>query len=165
MHLDKMQYRVYTVKNGVAVWEPLLSNVFITVDDFTEIFSQGLRVFSNGLENQGQSFLLYKQLGKLFAYSPSDADGAFPHEVIRDKIEKIGNEELINSFASTIIYGRVVYTLTGGKDEYLLAQKYGELSKRFAVRYPKTSKIFNIISRHYLNESEHDRKIAESDVY
>ncbi len=36
-----MQYRVYTVKNGVAIWEPLLSNVFITVDDFTEIFSQG----------------------------------------------------------------------------------------------------------------------------
>ena len=41
LHLDKMQYRVYTVKNGVAVWGPLLSNVFITVDDFTEIFSQG----------------------------------------------------------------------------------------------------------------------------
>lgn len=130
-----------------------------------DVLNEWIRVFSNRLENQGQSFLLYKQLGKLFAYSPSDADDAFPHEVIRDKIEEIGNEELINSFASTIIYGRGVYTLTGGKDEYLLAQKYGELSKRFAVRYPKTSKIFNIISRHYLNESEHDRKIAESDVY
>ena len=48
---------------------------------------------------------------------------------------------------------------------FAIIEKYGELSKRFAVRYPKTSKIFNIISRHYLNESEHDRKIAESDVY
>lgn len=127
--------------------------------------SSKIRVFSDRLENQGQSFLLYKQLGKLFACSPSDTDDTFPHEVIRNKIEEIGNEELINSFASTIIYGRGVYTLTGGKDEYLLAQKYGELSKKFAVRYPKTSKIFNNISRHYLNESEHDRKIAESDVY
>ena len=57
LHLDKMQYPLYTVKNGVAVWGPLLSNVFITVDDFTEIFSQG-RSFGGSVSIETQKILL-----------------------------------------------------------------------------------------------------------
>ena len=130
-----------------------------------EVLNEWLSTFSNRLEYQGQCFLFCKKIGKLFACSPIGVDDVFPHELIREKIEEIGNDELINAFADSIIYGRGVYNLTGGKEEYKLGQKYGELSRKFSIRYPKTSKIFNIISRSFFYESEHERRIAENDIY
>ncbi len=130
-----------------------------------DVLNEWIVLFNNRLENQGQASLFYRKLGKLFASSPTGSDGLFPHESVREKIEEIGNDDLINAFADSIICGRGVYNITGGKDEYKLGQKYGELSRRFSIRYPKTSKIFNIISRSFFNESEHERKSAENDIY
>jgi hypothetical protein len=92
-------------------------------------------------------------------------DGIFPHEAIREKIEDIRNEELNNSFASHIVYGRGVYNVTGGKDEYKLGQKYAEISRKLSVQYPETAKIFSKISNSYFDQSELERKIAETEVY
>lgn len=130
-----------------------------------DVLNEWLSTFSNKLEYQGQCSLFYKKIGKLFACSPIGVDDVFQHELIREKIEEIGNDELINAFADSIIYGRGVYNVTGGKDEYKLGQKYGELSRKFSIRYPKTSKIFNNISKSYLNESEHERQLAENIVF
>jgi len=130
-----------------------------------DILDKWVNEFNSYLEYQHQDSMFYDQLGKLFACSPSGSDGFFPHEVIREKIEEIGNEELMNSFAFAIIYGRGVHNVTGGKDEYKLGEKYAEISRKFSVRYPKTAKIFSIISRSFFNESEHERKIAETEVY
>ncbi len=130
-----------------------------------DVLNKWIREFKFRLEYQGQISLFYRKLGKLFACSPTGSDGAFPHETIREKIEEIGNEELINSFASAVIYGRGMHNVTGGKDEYKLGQKYGETSRKFSIRYPKTSKIFSIISRRFFNESEHERKMAENEVF
>lgn len=130
-----------------------------------DILNNWIREFKYRLENQGQISLFYDKLGKLFACSPTGSDDDFPHEAIREKIEEIGNEKLIDSFVSAIIYGRGMYNVTGGKDEYKLGQKYGEISRKFSIRYPKTSKIFYIISRRFFNESEHERIIAETAIY
>ena len=129
------------------------------------ILDKWLCDFKSCLEYQQQNSLLYEMLGKLFAASPTGDDGIFPHEAIRDKIEEIGNEKLINSFAFAIIYGRGVHNVTGGKDEYKLGEKYAEISRKLSVHYPKTAKIFSIISRSFFNESEHERKIAETEIY
>lgn len=129
------------------------------------ILDKWLSDFKSCLEYQHQNSMFYDKLGKLFACSPSGFDGFFPHEVIREKIEEIGNEELMNSFAFAIIYGRGVHNVTGGKDEYKLGEKYAEISRKLSVRYPKTAKIFSIISRSFFNESEHERKIAETEIY
>lgn len=130
-----------------------------------DILNRWINEFNGRLERQGQSYLFYKKLGKLFAYSPTGTDDLFPHETIREKIEEIGNEELINSFALAIRNKRGIHNVTGGKDEYSLGQKYEKLSKEFAIRYPKTASIFNIISRNYFNESERERRIAESEIF
>ena len=58
-----------------------------------------------------------------------------------------------------------MYTVTAGKDEYALAQKYDELKKKHEIRCPKTSKIFEIISNSYMNESILERQVAENEVY
>lgn len=129
------------------------------------ILDKWVNEFKSCLEYQGQKFLFYDKLGKLFACSPTGSDGIFPHESIRDKIEEIRNDELINSFAFAIIYGRGVHNVTGGKDEYKLGQKYAEICRKLSVRYPETAKIFSIISRSFFNESEHERKIAETEIY
>lgn len=129
------------------------------------ILDKWLCDFKSCLEYQQQNSLLYEMLGKLFAASPTGDDGIFPHEAIIDKIEEIGNEKLINSFAFAIIYGRGVHIVTGGKDEYKLGEKYAEISRKLSVHYPKTAKIFSIISKSFFNESEHERKIAETEIY
>lgn len=121
-------------------------------------------VFYSRLKEQGQESLFYRKLGKLFACSPIGADGLFPHEAIRDKLEEIGNDELIQAFAFAIIYKRGLHAVTAGKDEYLLAQKYAELKKKFEIHYPKTSRIFDIISNSFLNESVQERQNAENEI-
>jgi hypothetical protein len=130
-----------------------------------DVLDKWVNKFKSCLEYQQQNSLFYNKLGKLFACSPIGSDGIFPHEAIRDKIEEIGNEELMNSFAFSIIYGRGVHNVTGGKDEYKLGEKYAEISRKLSVRYPKTAKIFSIISKSFFNESEHERKIAETEIY
>lgn len=130
-----------------------------------DVLDKWVSEFKSCLENQHQSSLFYNEIGKLFAASPTGTDGIFPHEAIRDKIEEIGNEKLINSFALAIIYGRGLHNVTGGKDEYKLGEKYAEISRKLSVRYPKTAKIFGIISRSFYNESEYERKRAESSIF
>lgn len=130
-----------------------------------DILNKWVSEFKSNLEYQHQNSMFYDKLGKLFACSPSGSDGIFPHEAIRDKIEEIGNEKLLNSFAFSIIYGRGMHNVTDGKDEYKLGEKYAEISRKLSVRYPKTAKIFGIISKSFFNESEHERKRAESDIY
>lgn len=130
-----------------------------------DILNKWISEFKSRLEYQEQSSLFYCKLGKLFACSPTGSDGVFPHEAIRNKIEELGNEELIKSFALAIINRRGVYMVTGGKDEFKLGQKYAEISQKLAIRYPKTARIFKIISNNYFNESERDRKIAETEIY
>lgn len=130
-----------------------------------DILNEWIIVFSKRLEGQGQTSLLYNKLGKLFSYSPNGSDGLFPHETIRKKIEEIGNDKLINSFALSIINRRGIYFATGGKDEYKLAQRYEELSRKFSIRFPKTSKIFTRIKTIYMNESEQERQLAENEIF
>ena len=129
------------------------------------VLDRWINEFKSCLEYQQQNSMFYEKLGKLFACSPIGSDGIFPHEVIRDKIEDIGNEELIKSFAFAVIYGRGVHNVTGGKDEYKLGEKYAEISRKLSVGYPKTAKIFSIISKSFFNESEHERKIAETEIF
>lgn len=130
-----------------------------------DILNDWILQFKNHLKNQGQAYLFYRKLGKLLANSPIGSDGFFPHEYVREKIEEIGNDELIEAFAYSIINGRGVYTVTGGKEELKLSQKYNELSKNLIIRYPITSKIFTFLSDHYLRESKEERELAENEIY
>ncbi len=140
---------------------PGASNNTINVD----VLNSWINAFHIRLTEGGQVSLFYRKLGKLFAYSPLGTDGLFPHEAIREKIEEIGNDELIHEFAFAIIYKRGMYPVTAGKGEYALAQKYEKLKKKFEIRYPKTSKIFDIISNSYMDESIQERYAAENEIY
>lgn len=130
-----------------------------------DILNEWIYLFNNRLKDQGQAYLFYTKLGKLFSNSPTGSDGFFPHESIREKIEEIGNDELINAFVISIINRRGVHYATGGKDELKLAQKYEDIGKKFAIRYPKTSKIFYNISKIYFRESKSERQIAENEIF
>ncbi len=130
-----------------------------------EVLNEWISTFSDRLTYQWQYSLFNRKIGELFACSPTGVDGIFPHEIIREKIEEIGNKELIDSFATAIINSRGVYTVTDGKEEFKLAQKYGEQSRELLLSYPKTSKIFKLVSKYYLRESERDRRFAENEIY
>lgn len=130
-----------------------------------DVLNEWINTFRVRLGNNNLLSLFYRKLGKLFAFSPEGTDGIFPHEAIRDKIEELGNEELINAFVIAIINERGIYTPNGGKAERNLGEKYKKIGKSLEIRYPKTARIFNILSEHYFDESNRERKIAESDIY
>ena len=159
--IDTEKKRVFFSMERDIKFCPGEENGFINKD----VLNRWVSEFKSCLEYQQQKSRFYDKLGKLFACSPIGSDGIFPHEAIRDKIEEIGNEELMNSFACAIIYGRGVHNVTGGKDEYKLGEKYAEISRKLSIRHPKTAKIFSIISRSFFNESKHERKIAETEIY
>jgi len=131
----------------------------------TGTLNSWINTFHIRLTEGGQELLFNRKLGKLFACSPIGTDGLFPHEAIREKIEEIGNDELIHEFAFAIIYGRGFRYVTAGKDEYLLAQKYEQLKKKFEIHYPKTSRIFDIISNSFMDQSVQDRIDAENEIF
>ena len=151
---------LYSLERDIKFY-PGASNNTINVD----ILNLWINVFHHRLIEGGQELLFYRKLGKLFACSPIGTDGLFPHEAIREKIEEIGNDELIHEFAFAIIYKRGMHYVTAGKDEYLLAQKYEELKKKFEVHYHKTSRIFDIISNSFMDESLQERQDAENEIY
>ncbi|MCR5523966.1 MAG: SMEK domain-containing protein [Clostridia bacterium] len=130
-----------------------------------DVFNGWIDLFHKRLLDQGQTSLFHIKLGKLFACSPIDPDGLFPHRIIREKIEEIGNDDLINAFADSVIYGRGMYTVTAGKNEYLLSKKYETIREKLAVHYPKTSKIFSVISDRFLSESKAERRVAETTFF
>lgn len=129
------------------------------------ILNNWIETFKICLTNQGQSSLFYHLLGKLFSYSPTDIEGKFPHKYIREVIEEIGNDELIESFEIAILNSRGAFYGSEGKEEYNYAQKYRDIGDDFQIRYPKTAKIFYNLSNRYLMDSKHERNLAENSFY
>lgn len=126
-----------------------------------DVLSVWISTFHKRLETQGQRYLFTPKLGKLFACSPNGSDGTFPHECIRQQIEEIGDNELIESFAVSLFNKRGVFNMTGGKEELILAQKYRQMKEQCEIRYPKTSKAFSLVSEHYMQLSKRERELAQ----
>ena len=74
-----------------------------------DVLNEWIRVFRNRLENQGQSFLLYKQLGKLFACSPSDTDDTDEPQDEPEEEEVVEGEEELTE--EELLEGEIVEIL------------------------------------------------------
>ncbi len=130
-----------------------------------EILDNWIETFSKRLETQHQASLFDWQLGELFACSPKGGDGLFPHEFIREKIEEIGNDKLINAYVCHVLNERGVHYATNGEEELTLSKKYEDISVNLAIKFPKTAKIYRKLSERYYSESKNERIIAENRIY
>jgi len=130
------------------------------IDD--SILNKWINTFEDCLNRQNQSKHYYYLLGKLFAYSPIGTDGYYPHESIREIIEKNYGKNMQSGYVSSEINKRGVHTSDAGESEKQLALRYKENADSIRISSPKTAEIFDVLSNHYLAESKAERERAEN---
>lgn len=126
------------------------------------IYNNWIKVFTELLKRQGKGELISRLLGYLFAHSPVGDDGHFPHEFIRETIENIGDETLLDCYYCDVFNRRGVVHMTNGDSDFALAEKYRKEADFLKCIYPKTAKIFERLSNTYENSGKEIRNDAEN---
>jgi len=91
------------------------------------------------------------RIGRILAHVPQDADGAWPHVIVRDLIEEAQSTALEDGVHAGRFNSRGVYTknpLEGGRLERGLAKQYRDWA-RTAKRWPRTVKLLNSLAEIY----------------
>lgn len=105
------------------------------------------------------------QIGKVLAHYPSGADGAWPHDAIRDLIEEQANDEMQNGITLGILNSRGVVSRSlyeGGRQEKAIAERYKEYARILSDKWPRTSMLMKEISRSY--ELQARREDLETEI-
>lgn len=116
------------------------------------------------IENKQQNLFGYL-IGRLWCFSPVGGDGYNPCEAVRNVIETYGDDDMIAEYATVIYNHRGVVTVTGGKDEQVLARKYKSEANYLRLNYPKTASVFAQLSATYADEAKRERQRAENGVF
>ncbi len=94
-------------------------------------------------------------LGQLFVHAPiDDKDQSWPHQTVRDIIEKLKNDKLDQEFIIGIINKRGVTSrgiYDGGEQERKLADKYKILAEKIKLLWPHTAGLLKKIEKQYLS--------------
>ena len=129
---------------------------------YEEKLEQWIEKFRDLLEGNNQVSLLSSILGRLFSFSPLGSDGHEPCEAVRKMIEKYGDEEMIQSYRTSVYNRRGVFSPSAGKEEMEMAKEFLRNAEFLAPNYPNTAKVFYELSESYIRESEQARKDAEN---
>ncbi len=92
------------------------------------------------------------RIGHLLAYVPQDADGAWPHAIVRNLIEEAESPTLEGGIHAGRFNSRGVYTkspLEGGRGERELARQYRNWAKTASKRWPRTARLLNSLAEIY----------------
>lgn len=110
-------------------------------------------------EESGHSVITDIYVGHLFAHSPVDEDGGWPHCVVRDEIERIGSDDLQRGIYTERRNMRGVTTrgiYDGGNQERELSAKY-EVWQAKASLWPRTSALLGALAESWKRDAEdHD---------
>jgi len=99
-------------------------------------------------------------IGKVLAFAPSDADGTWPVEAVRDALEKLTVESLQHGVEIGIYNRRGAHFVQkGGVQELRLRDKFRGFADKVRSRWPHTASILDRIAKHY--EQDAERQIEE----
>jgi len=104
------------------------------------------------------------RIGELFAHSPSDPDGAWPHAAVRAVIERLANDRLESGMYIGTRNRRGVTSrgiLDGGDLERQEVDYYRGMSKRVRLHSPRTAALLDKIARAYEHEARQFDEEAE----
>ena len=115
------------------------------------------------LSNADRTYVGSSCIGAYLSRCPEGKDGIWPHESIREVIEKANNEELNRA----IQYGRQNsrgvtsrHPYAGGKLERALTKKYSKDARTIQLLSPRTAGILRSIAKNYESDGErHDRDV------
>ncbi|MBA2861103.1 hypothetical protein [Methanococcus maripaludis] len=106
------------------------------------------------------------QIGKILAKYPEEQEKIWPPEEICEIIEIIDSEELNDSFYIAILNKNGMISrgvLEGGDIERKHAKYYSELADEYMTRYPNVTRIFEKLSKRYLEDAKkRDEEVERS---
>ena len=104
------------------------------------------------------------QIAEILARSPAGADGAWPHESVRNVIEQLQNRVVDEHFQVAVFNNRGVTSRglgDGGKQERELAKRYESMSRAMGSRWPRTKAILHSIAQSYERHAQREDVSAE----
>ena len=116
-----------------------------------------LRTFAKVLVMENQAFLL----GDILGLSMPGADGFFPHDIIRELLEEINNDDVDRNIVVTYINNQNAHTVTDGSELKEKAYSFFEMADRLEISYHHTAAILRSIGQDYMRESKWDYLYSE----
>ncbi len=92
------------------------------------------------------------QIGKVLAHYPPGADGAWPHDAVRELIEEHASEEMEHGITLGVLNSRGVVSRSldeGGRQERAIAVQYKEYARILSDKWPRTAMLMKEIARSY----------------
>lgn len=110
----------------------------------------------------GRSEVADSYIGQSLAFSPSDPDGMWPHQGVRDLIQELASPGLEDDWQIQILNNRGVTVrlpTDGGEQERTLVKRYQNDAKRMSARWPRTAAVLRAIAASYQRSAtEHDQQ-------
>lgn len=91
-------------------------------------------------------------IGRVLAFSPEGADGAWPHEAARHVIERTESDGVDAAFTNQTVTNRGIFgrgRLEGGGQERELAAKYRGHAEACRFRWPRTARLLDDVADDY----------------
>ncbi len=108
-------------------------------------------------KERGFTAVAEDQLGKALSSCPAGEDGIWPHEVVRQLIERLNSPELCDGFVVGKENARGVTSRgigDGGMQERKLAAQYRHWQMALAIPFPKTSALLGQLAEHYERDAQ-----------
>jgi hypothetical protein len=111
------------------------------------------------MEKSGHKTIGEQQIGQLLSGSPRGADGAWPHETVRDLLEAVESTEIergvmLGHYNSRGTTSRSPYE--GGHQERILAKEYFDYASVIEVTWPRTGEILRKIAEDYVRQAKQE---------
>ena len=105
------------------------------------------------------------KIGEQLSYDPSDADGSWPCQAVRNVLETVTSDEMVRGFDIGVHNQRGVTTRgmnDGGKQERELEKKYCAFAEKCKVAWPRTSLALRQIAEYYEAQAKWQDEHAEA---
>lgn len=113
---------------------------------------------------EGRATIASQHIGKILSHSPHGTDGAWPHEAVRDVIERLENREVELGFEIGTFNKRGVVTRSlqeGGRKERTLADQYASWAAKVRERWPRTAELLRQIEATYRDQARREDREFE----
>ena len=97
-------------------------------------------------------------VGKLLSYSPDGSDEVFPHEIVRNCLEKNRSETMAGEFITEKMNQRGAYYGSGGVGEKEIACLYYDNASKIRVQYPYSASLLERLGNNYMSESMNEQR-------
>jgi hypothetical protein len=104
------------------------------------------------------------QIGAVLAYAPSDPDGSWPVEAVRDVLEKLDSRAVERGMRTAKYNSRGVVSKSidaGGESEHELAEEFERFADAFRDRWPRSTAVLRDLADGYRREARRGDEEAE----